>query len=345
SCVAPLHHPARIAEEWAVIDNLTNGRAGMAIASGWQPDDFVLRPENAPPNNKTAMFQSIADLRRLWRGEAVEFPTAGGKTFAVVTQPRPVSKELPVWVTTAGNPETWKEAGSVGANVLTHLLGQSIDEVAGKIGLYHQALRDAGHDPAQFTVTVMLHTYVARDREQAREVAREPMKDYLRSAAGLIKQYAWAFPAFKKPAGVSNPFDLDLRSLSHEEMEGILDFSFQRYFDDSGLFGSVDDCLARVEQLKRIGVDEIACLIDYGISVDKVLEGLRPLAEVLQRSNAPADVPVDDFSIAAQIARHGVTHLQCTPSMARMIAMNDEARAALGRVKHLLIGGEALPGT
>ena len=40
SCVAPLHHPARIAEEWAVIDNLTNGRAGMAIASGWQPDDF-----------------------------------------------------------------------------------------------------------------------------------------------------------------------------------------------------------------------------------------------------------------------------------------------------------------
>ncbi|MDX5412918.1 MAG: LLM class flavin-dependent oxidoreductase, partial [Rhodobacterales bacterium] len=33
SCVAPLHHPARIAEEWAVIDNLTNGQAGLAIAS------------------------------------------------------------------------------------------------------------------------------------------------------------------------------------------------------------------------------------------------------------------------------------------------------------------------
>ena len=32
SCVGPLHHPARITEEWAVIDNLTNGRAGLAIA-------------------------------------------------------------------------------------------------------------------------------------------------------------------------------------------------------------------------------------------------------------------------------------------------------------------------
>ena len=55
SCVVPLHHPARIAEEWAIIDNLTNGRAGLAIASGWQPEDFVLRPENTPPRNKAAM--------------------------------------------------------------------------------------------------------------------------------------------------------------------------------------------------------------------------------------------------------------------------------------------------
>ncbi|MGC5220924.1 LLM class flavin-dependent oxidoreductase, partial [Escherichia coli] len=66
----------------------------------------------------------------------------------VVTQPRPVSKELKIWVTTAGNPDTWREAGELGANVLTHLLGQSIDEVGEKIAIYHKALRDAGHDPA-----------------------------------------------------------------------------------------------------------------------------------------------------------------------------------------------------
>ena len=149
SCVAPLHHAARIAEEWAVIDNLTNGRAALAIASGWQPDDFVLRPENTPPANKAAMIEAIDTLRRLWRGEAVEFPTASGKPFAVVTQPRPVSAELPIWVTTAGNPDTWKEAGALGANVLTHLLGQTIEEVADKIVLYHAALRAAGHDPAR----------------------------------------------------------------------------------------------------------------------------------------------------------------------------------------------------
>jgi natural product biosynthesis luciferase-like monooxygenase protein len=344
SCVAPLHHPARIAEEWAVIDNLTDGRAGLAIASGWQPDDFVLRPENTPPNNKPAMFETIDILRKLWAGEPVPFQRKDGTMHEVVTQPRPVSAKLPVWVTTAGNPETWREAGTIGANVLTHLLGQSVDEVADKIKLYHQALKDAGHDPKDHKVTLMLHTFLAETREEAQEIAREPMKDYLRSAAGLIKQYAWAFPAFKKPEGAKNAFDLDLGSLEQDELEGILDFAFERYFNDSGLFGTVDDAMDRVRDLQKIGVTEVACLIDYGIPTDTVLAGLRPLAKVVAQSKTVSGPAADDFSLAAQIVRHDVTHLQCTPSMMRMISMNDEARFALSRVKHLFLGGEALPG-
>lgn len=345
SCVAPLHHPARIAEEWAVIDNLTNGGAGLAIASGWQPDDFVLRPENTPPNNKPAMFETIDTLRKLWAGEEVAFPKADGSLHPVITQPRPVSAKLPIWVTTAGNPETWRDAGRTGANVLTHLLGQTVDEVADKIKIYHAALREAGHDPVEFTVTLMLHTYIADSREAAREMARAPMKDYLRSAAGLIKQYAWAFPAFKKPQGASNAFDLDLSGLSDDEMEGILDFAFERYFTSSGLFGTIEDAKARVAEVEAIGVGEIACLIDYGIATDQVLDGLRPLAQVVA-THVPQEVriePEQDHSIPALIARHGVTHLQCTPSMARMLVIHDETHDALAQIEQMMIGGEALP--
>jgi natural product biosynthesis luciferase-like monooxygenase protein len=344
SCVAPLHHPLRVAEEWAVIDNLTNGRAGLGIASGWHPVDFVLNPDNAPPNNKAAMFRTIDQLRRLWRGQAVEFDRGGGKMEAVQSLPRPVSRELPLWLTIAGNPDTWREAGEIGANVLTHLLGQSIDEVADKIKIYHAALRKAGHDPRDFNVTLMLHTYISRDREIARQVARGPMKSYLASAAALVQKYAWAFPAFKRPQGVAQPVDLDLRTLTPEENDAILDFAFERYFEESGLFGTVEDALARVDQVRAIGVTEIACLIDYGIATDQVLEGLWPLAEVVRRANAGAEVAEDDLTLAAQIRRHKVSHLQCTPTMARMLMADDGARAAIAGVGQVLLGGEALPG-
>ena len=341
SCVAPLHHPARIAEEWAVIDNLTNGKAALAIASGWQPDDFVLRPENTPPANRQGMLDAIEILRKLWRGDAVSFPRKDGTMHSVITQPRPVSKELSVWVTTAGNPETWRDAGRLGANVLTHLLGQSVAEVRDKVRIYRAALAGAGYDPSAFKVTLMLHTFLAEDRDTARDIAREPMKNYLRSAASLIKQYAWAFPAFKKPQGVSNPLEIDLGGLAKDEMEAILDFAFQRYFEDSGLFGTVDDCVSRIEEFKAIDVDEVACLIDYGIPSAQVMAGLKPLADVLRRTNGGVET---DESLAGLIVAHGVTHLQCTPAMARMLSEDAGGRAAVSNLKRMLVGGEALPG-
>jgi len=48
-------------------------------------------------------------------------------------------------------------------------------------------------------------------------------------------------------------------------------------------------------------------------------------------------------TIATEIARHGVTHLQSTPSLARMLVTDPAFLAALGSVKKLLLGGEALP--
>lgn len=344
SCVLPLHHPARVAEEWAVIDNISNGRAGLAFASGWMPEDFLLRPENAPPHNKTALLRDIETVQRLWRGEAVAFTGPDGKEVSIVTQPRPVSRELPVWVTTAGNPETYREAAKMGANVLTHLLGQSIAEVGEKIALYRRTLAETGRNPADYTVTLMLHTLIGEDREEVRDIAREPMKDYLRSAVALIKQYAWAFPAFKKPAGAATAMDVDLQSLDAEELDAIIEFAFLRYFDDSGLFGTVEDALTRVEQVKAIGVDEIACLIDFGVPTTGVMSALDPLATVVAAASSGEDACRDDtdFSAGALIRKHGVTHLQFTPSMAAMILIDDDARSALADVRHLFIGGEAL---
>ena len=48
-------------------------------------------------------------------------------------------------------------------------------------------------------------------------------------------------------------------------------------------------------------------------------------------------------TIADEITRHGVTHLQMTPSLARMLTLDARAFAALGSLKQMLLGGEAVP--
>ena len=46
SVVLPLHDPIRVAEEWAVVDNLSGGRVGLSFASGWHANDFVFQPDD-----------------------------------------------------------------------------------------------------------------------------------------------------------------------------------------------------------------------------------------------------------------------------------------------------------
>ena len=338
SCVLPLHHPVRVAEEWAVVDNISNGRVGISFAAGWQPDDFLFQPQNYA-NAKETTVALMDTVRRLWRGETVSFPGPRGDV-AVRTLPRPVQPELPTWFTTAGNPESYALAGRLGVNVLTHLLGQSVAELGDKITLYRKAWKAAGHR-GEGQVSLMLHAFVGEREDEVKERVRAPMKAYLATSISLIKGYAAAFPTFRKKADGTSP-DVDFAKLSAEEMDALLDYSFERYFESSGLFGTVESCAQVVDQLKGIGVDDVACLVDFGVESELALKHLRFLNQLRARTSRPR-AAFEDFSVAAQIARHGVTHLQCTPSMAGMLVATDRTRDALRGLKALCIGGEAFP--
>ncbi len=334
SCVLPLHHPIRVAEEWSVVDNLSNGRVGIAFASGWQPNDFVLRPESFA-DSKQVMFRSIEIVQRLWRGEAIPQQSPKGEEIPTRILPRPVQPELPIWITTAGTPETFREAGRRGFNLLTHLVGQTLDELAEKIASYRESRAEAGH-AGRGHVTLMLHTFVGESSESVRETVRAPMREYLRSAVGLVQKAAWTFPTQKKRMTASAELQL-----SEEDMEALLDHAFDRYYESSALFGTPEQCLEMVRKVRAIGVDEIGCLIDFGVDSARVLAQLEQLHRLKElASTAPRD---GDFSIPAQIVRHGVTHLQCTPSLAGMLLADPRTRQALERLQVFLVGGEALP--
>jgi natural product biosynthesis luciferase-like monooxygenase protein len=275
SVVAPLHHPVRIAEEWSVVDNLSGGRVGVSFASGWHAVDFVLRPENYP-DRKRAMADAVETVRRLWRGDEVKFSDGVGEHQAVRIFPAPVQPELPVWITSAGSPETFRVAGTLGTGVLTHMLGQDRESVARNVAVYRQELARTHGDNARGHVALMLHTMLGESRDQVRELVREPFGNYLRSSADLI---------VKAASGLLPP-GLDLDKLPARDKEFLIRHAADRYFTTSGLFGTVDDGIETVGLLAAMGVDEIACLIDFGVPADEVLRSLRYLAELRDRTGS-----------------------------------------------------------
>jgi hypothetical protein len=138
----------------------------------------------------------------------------------------------------------------------------------------------------------------------------------------------------------------------------LLEFSFERYYRQSGLFGTPDSCVQIVDRLRAMRVDEIACLIDFGVPTDLVMQSLPLLQELKRRCDTataaaqaagaaaePATETVASASIPQLMAMHRVTHFQCTPSMAGMLLLDPDAAPALRGLQHMLVGGEALPGT
>ncbi|PTX61364.1 natural product biosynthesis luciferase-like monooxygenase protein [Kordia periserrulae] len=334
SVVLPLHDEIRVAEEWSMVDNLSNGRVELSIASGWQPNDFVLQPNNFKDRHQI-MFDKIDALQGLWKGETRTRTNGVGKEFEFKIHPKPIQPTLPLWITAAKSIHTFKYAGSIGANVLTHLLGQSIEDLEDKIKAYRESLQEHGFDPAKGKVAIMLHTFIHEDENYVYNTVEKPFKEYLKTSLGLLV-----------PVAENNNMDIE------DDMDQVLEMGFKRYYNTSSLFGTPEKCLDMVNKLYQAGINEIACLLDFGIEEDVVLDNLsnlKKVKDIVKRSRTQQEYIVSKLQQLTQeettlqlLKAHNIKAMQATPSFYEDFLLTDNVDAALQNINSLLVGGEEL---
>ncbi|MFI7503307.1 MupA/Atu3671 family FMN-dependent luciferase-like monooxygenase [Streptomyces sp. NPDC049687] len=268
SVVLPLHDPLLVAERWSMVDNLSRGRVDVSLASGWHAHDFALSP-GTYQDRKAVLSERVAELRTLWAGGSVTRTDGNGKPVDLTVYPRPVQRELELWLTSSANPATWQAAAELGTHVLTALLEQNLEEVAAKAAVYRDARAARGLDPDGGEVTLMLHTFVGADEAAVRETVRPALQRYLRSHIDLFERLV-------RSQGV----DIDLGTVTEADKQALVELAFERYFTVSGLFGTPASAVERVAEFAAAGVTEIGCLIDFGIGHEPVLDGLAHLAEL-----------------------------------------------------------------
>jgi len=263
----PLHHPAEVVEWWAMNDVLSNGRVDLGFGSGWSKADFILAPANYATRREICA-DLIPVVQRLWRGEAVAFPGPEGESVSVRVYPRPIQPELNVWLLATQNDAAFVQAGARGYNVFTMLYGFDFAALARKIELYRNARQEAGHDGATGIVSLMLHTFVHPDATLVRRAVEQPLKEYIRTS---LSQHL----AASLTRSAAAPGDVDEAQ--------ILDYAFERYFCTSGIFGPPELASRIVDEALGAGVNDIACLVDFGVQYPLVMESLRHLKTLVER--------------------------------------------------------------
>lgn len=273
SVVLPLHHVARVAEEWAVVDALSNGRVGVSAATGWNQGDFVLGTTPFEERREHT-YRAVEALQALWRGEELRLPSRGAEV-PVRTYPRPVQASLPLWLTATSGPGTFREAARRGLGVLTGYLQQDHQQLSDHIGQYRTGFVPSGSAGAPH-VTLMVHACVAETTPAALAQAHPPLLAYQGQFLSLSDR--------------ANDPRADEEPLTEDEKQELARYATHKYLTERGLVGDAGVAACRLRELAAMGVDEVACLVDFGLPPDLVTQTLVRLAAVSGLS-APAAVP------------------------------------------------------
>lgn len=143
--VAALRPAALVAEEAAVIDQLSGGRLELGIGAGYSVPEYELY--NADITKRYGLTDAaVAEIRRLL-DDGIATPPAAQNPF-------------PLWLGYQG-PQGAKRAGRLGVGLLS--LDRSL------LAPYRQGLIEGGHNPAIARTGGMLDIIVADDPEEAFE--------------------------------------------------------------------------------------------------------------------------------------------------------------------------------
>jgi alkanesulfonate monooxygenase SsuD/methylene tetrahydromethanopterin reductase-like flavin-dependent oxidoreductase (luciferase family) len=157
--VLPLQHPVRLAEEVAVLDNLSNGRFDLGLGMGYATHEF--KAFAVPMNERVSLMEEgIQVLQLAWAGEPFSFRGQRWSFEDLLVTPAPVQPGgPPLWLaamTAAGA----RRAARFGCNFLPQ---GSRDET---LDVWQAEVAAAGGDHAQRRVGIIRSWLVTDDRER-----------------------------------------------------------------------------------------------------------------------------------------------------------------------------------
>lgn len=166
--VLPLHHPIRVAEQWATLDLLSGGRVDFAAGRGYDRREY--QPFNVNFDNNQSLFEEGLEIvRNLWAALGPISHRGAHYQFDQITiTPRPIQRPLPAYVASF-SPPSIELAGRLGCGLIVAPFAAAmtlggLEQVA---RTYHEACSRHGQQPQRLMCSYFLHFADNAAEEQA----------------------------------------------------------------------------------------------------------------------------------------------------------------------------------
>jgi len=248
--VLPLHHPIRVAEQWATLDLLSNGRVDFAAGRGYDAREYL--PFKVDFADNQSIFEEGMELvRKLWSAQSRI--SHHGKHYQfddVRITPKPVQQPLPAYVASFSKPSIELAARlGCGLIVAPFAAAMSFGGLKQVADLYHASCAKFGTKPGRLMCSYFTH-FADNERQEQAQRARQ------------IRYYKEcvipAFPGDPKTAPPSYRYFIDMVArLQNVKPEDLT--------ENSVLLGSSARMTETLKKVEAAGFEEVILYFNVGL--------------------------------------------------------------------------------
>ena len=248
--VLPLHHPIRVAEQWATLDMLSGGRVDFAAGRGYDKREYT--PLGASFDDNQSIFEEGMEIvRELWSSDAPVTHRGRHYQFDEVSiTPLPVQRPIPAYVASFSRPSI-ELAARLGCNLIVAPFAAAmtfggLQQVA---DVYSEACRQYGNKPGRLMCSYFLHFADSPEEEAA---ARARQVRYYRECA------VFAFPGDPKTAPPSYRYFAEIVDRLHKVQP-------QDLSENAVLLGSSAQIIDTLKKVEAAGIAEVILYVTVGL--------------------------------------------------------------------------------
>ncbi len=182
-CLMPFRDPVRLAEDLAILDNISNGRMELGAGMGYATHEFA--GFGIPLSRRVSLTEEAIEILQLaWRREPFSFAGKRYQYSDLRVTPDPVQEGgPPLWIAATSKPGALRAA-----RYDTHLLPQGPRSAV--LDPWQEELRATGRDPEEKRVGIIRGVFVTDDVERewtpvaaAEKVRRDVYIDIIKASA------------------------------------------------------------------------------------------------------------------------------------------------------------------
>jgi alkanesulfonate monooxygenase SsuD/methylene tetrahydromethanopterin reductase-like flavin-dependent oxidoreductase (luciferase family) len=263
--VVPLHHPLRLAEEIAWVDQLSRGRLVVGCGPGFSPHE--LGAFGVPLGERHARLdEGLAIVRGLLANEEWSYAGRFWSIPPVTLRPRPYRGGPPLFLRASSSPESLRQAALDGMPPMFGLAPGP--EIAERVARYRALRSELGAAPAE------IERAIAEIRV-LRRVALAPTDG--EAAADARRALEWETATAQRVHGLGAGTAAAERDAGSTAPEAAVDIP-------GGCIGTPESVLRELLALRACGIRHVIAWLDFG---DMPYAKVRRSMELLRREVLP----------------------------------------------------------